>query len=65
MVRKKVNQTRMIDEFVIQKFPNRCPYCEEPISYDSIHLKIGDNEVECPFCKRKFIKVVSHNDVVS
>lgn len=58
MRRRKVNKLKIFDELVIQKFPNRCPYCDEPISYESMDLKIGENEVECPFCKKKFIRII-------
>ena len=46
------------EEQVIQKFPNRCPYCDQPISYDQFDLKIGENLVECPSCKKTFFRVV-------
>jgi transposase-like protein len=46
------------EEQVIQKFPSHCPYCDEPISYDQFDLKIGENRIECPSCKRTFIRVV-------
>lgn len=43
---------------VVQKFPYRCPYCDQALSYDTYSLKIGENEIVCPFCKKKFIKVI-------
>ena len=43
---------------VIQKFPYHCPYCDQPISYERFDLKIGDNEIQCPSCKKIYIKVV-------
>ena len=46
-------------EQVIQKFPYRCPYCEQPVSYDDLDLKPGENEVKCPSCKRTYIKLVA------
>ena len=46
------------EDQVIQKFPCRCPYCDQPISYEQFDLKIGDNEIECPSCKKIYIKVV-------
>lgn len=49
------------EEQVIQKFPHRCPYCDQPISYDQFDLKIGENHIECPSCKRIYIKVVSNS----
>jgi ATP-dependent DNA helicase RecG len=48
------------EEQVVQKFPYRCPYCNEPISYDQFHLKVGENKIQCPFCKKVYIKVVSN-----
>jgi DNA-directed RNA polymerase subunit RPC12/RpoP len=60
--RKKRDYSTMkkkFEEQVIQKFSHRCPYCDQPISYDEIDLKSGENEIECPSCKRIFIKVVS------
>lgn len=49
---------KKIHEIVIQKFPYRCPYCDQQLSYDSDSLKVGENEIQCPFCKKKFIKVI-------
>jgi hypothetical protein len=46
-------------EQVIQKFPHRCPYCDEVVSYDAFNLRAGENEIECPSCKRVYIKVIS------
>ena len=48
-----------LKEQVIQKFPQRCPYCDRPISYDQFDLKTGENEIQCPSCKKIYIKVVS------
>ena len=48
-------------EQVIQKFFYRCPYCEQPITYNDLHLKLGENEVKCPSCKRTYIKIVSNS----
>jgi uncharacterized Zn-finger protein len=48
-----------MEEEVVQRFPYRCPYCDQTISYDQYDLKVGENEIECPFCKRIYIKVVS------
>jgi len=48
-----------LEEQVVQKFPHRCPYCDQPISYDQFDLKKGENRVQCPFCKKTYIKVVS------
>lgn len=47
-----------IEELVVQEFPYRCPYCDQLVSYENIELRVGENEVECPSCKRKYIKVV-------
>jgi len=46
-------------EQVIQKFSYRCPYCEQPISYDQFNLEVGENEVKCPSCQRTYIKLVA------
>ncbi len=51
-------QTKL-EEQVIQKFAYRCPYCDQPISYDQFHLKMGENKIQCPSCKKTYIKVVS------
>jgi formylmethanofuran dehydrogenase subunit E len=48
---------------VIQKFPHRCPYCGEPVSYDRMELKTGENEILCPSCRKTYIKVVSDSTV--
>src|SRR4030042_589842 len=50
---------RKLEEQVVQEFPYRCPYCEQEVSYEKIKLKVGENEIECPFCKKRYIKVVS------
>jgi transposase-like protein len=47
------------EEQIIQKLPYRCPYCEQPISYDQFNLKVGENEVKCPSCQRTYIKLVA------
>jgi hypothetical protein len=49
---------KRLKEQVVQKFPYRCPYCDQPVSYDQFNLKLGENEIQCPSCKRKYIKVV-------
>ena len=46
-------------ETVVQQWVHRCPYCEEPISYDQIPLAPGENRISCPSCKKVFIKIVS------
>jgi len=47
------------EEQVIQKFSYRCPYCDQPICYDQFDLKAGENKIQCPYCKKIYIKVVS------
>jgi predicted SprT family Zn-dependent metalloprotease len=54
-----MHMKKKLKEQVVQKFPYRCPYCDQPITYDQFNLKIGENEIKCPFCKKKYIKVVS------
>ena len=46
-------------EQIIQAFPRRCPYCDEPVSDDQSDLRIGENPVECPSCHRIYIRVVT------
>lgn len=47
------------DDQIVQSFPHRCPYCDQPVSYDQFDLKRGENSIQCPSCKQIFIKVVS------
>ena len=47
-----------LEEQVVQKFPHRCPYCDQPISYDQFDLRDGENEIRCASCKKIYIKVV-------
>ena len=49
---------RKLEEQVVQEFPRRCPYCEQIVSYDDLHLKPGENEIKCLSCQKKYIKVV-------
>jgi DNA-directed RNA polymerase subunit RPC12/RpoP len=49
-----------MEEQVIQKFSYRCPYCDQPISYEKYSLKAGENEIQCPSCHKIYIKVVSN-----
>ena len=49
---------KKLEEQVVQEFPRRCPYCEQIVSYDDLHLKPGENEIKCLSCKKKYIKVV-------
>jgi ribosomal protein L37AE/L43A len=53
-----IQMKKKLEEQVIQKFPYHCPYCDQPVSYDQFDLKIGENKIECPSCKKIFIKVV-------
>ncbi len=48
-----------LEEQVVQEFPYRCPYCNQEVSYEKVDLKVGENEIECPSCKKEYIKVVS------
>ena len=50
---------KKIEEQVVQEFPYRCPYCEQEVSYDDLHLKPGENEIKCLSCKKKYIKLVT------
>jgi len=50
------------DEQVVQRFRHRCPYCDQPITYEHLDLKTGENPIRCPSCHRTFIKVVSDSD---
>lgn len=49
---------KRLEEQVIQKLPYRCPYCDQPITYDDLHLKPGENEVKCPSCRKVYIRIV-------
>ncbi len=49
---------RKLEEQIVQKLAYRCPYCDQPITYDDLHLKPGENEIKCPSCQKKYIKVV-------
>jgi len=49
---------KKLEEQVVQKFLHRCPYCDQPISYDQFDLRDGENEIQCPSCKKVYIKVV-------
>jgi uncharacterized Zn-finger protein len=56
----KIRHKKMeIEEQWVQKFSNRCPYCDRPISYEQFDLKSGENEIQCPSCKKIYIKVVT------
>lgn len=58
--REALPMKRKKQEHVIQRFPHRCPYCDQSISYDQYDLREGDNEIHCPSCKKTYIKVVSN-----
>jgi uncharacterized C2H2 Zn-finger protein len=51
---------KKLEEQVVQKFPHRCPYCDQPISYDQFELRDGENEIRCPSCKKIYIKAVGN-----
>ena len=57
--RNKRNKKMQVEEQVVQEFPRRCPYCDQIVSYDDLHLKPGENEIKCLSCKRRYIKVVA------
>jgi hypothetical protein len=46
------------EDWIVQRFDHRCPYCDEVIVYEGLPLKPGENEITCPSCKEVFIKVV-------
>ena len=48
-----------LKEQVVQKFSYRCPYCDQPVSYDEFDLKVGENEIQCLHCKKIYTKVVA------
>jgi len=47
-----------LKEQVVQKFSYRCPYCDQPVSYDEFDLKVGENEIQCVSCKKIYIRMV-------
>jgi len=47
-----------LKEIVVQEFPHRCPYCDQPVSYEQFDLKPGENLIRCPSCQTTFVKVV-------
>ena len=59
--RAKRSKKNEFEEQLVQKFSHRCPYCDQPISYDRFDLKAGENVIECFSCKRTYIKVVSNS----
>jgi DNA-directed RNA polymerase subunit RPC12/RpoP len=50
---------KKLEEQIIRSFPYRCPYCDEPVSYDQFDLKVGENEIRCPSCKKMYVKMIS------
>jgi hypothetical protein len=59
ILRKKHGKKKEIEEQLVQKFPHRCPYCDQPLSYDQFDLKVGENKIQCFSCNKTYIKVVS------
>jgi len=59
--RNKGPKKKEFEEQLVQKFPYRCPYCDQPISYDQFDLKVEENEIRCFSCKKIYIKVVSNS----
>mgnify|MGYP001561920324 CR=1 len=57
--RKKRYKKIELEEQLVQKFSYRCPYCNEPISYDQFNLKVGENEIQCPSCKKIYTKIIT------
>jgi hypothetical protein len=57
--RNKHHRKKELEEQLVQKFPHRCPYCDQTISYDQFDLKIGENKIHCFSCKKTYIRVVS------
>jgi hypothetical protein len=55
----KEEMKKRVDEQIVQSFSHRCPYCDQPLSYDHITLRDGENSITCPSCNKIFIKVVS------
>ena len=54
-----MRRKKELEEQVVQKFPCRCPYCDQPITYDQFNLKVGENKIQCPSCEKVYIKAVS------
>jgi len=57
-VRKTRYKKMELEEQSVQKFSYRCPYCDQPVSYNQCNLKAGENEIQCFSCKKTYIKVV-------
>jgi Zn finger protein HypA/HybF involved in hydrogenase expression len=56
---KEMKMGKEIEDFTVQKFEHRCPYCDQIIAYERFELKAGDNPIQCPSCQKTFIKIVS------
>ena len=54
----KLYKKRKLAEQVVQKFSYRCPYCDQPVSYDEFDLKVGENKIQCLSCKKIYVKMV-------
>ena len=59
--RKNGAMESKLEEQVVQEFSHCCPYCDEPVSYEQLDLKMGENKIKCPSCKKIYIKVVLGN----
>ena len=59
MIRRiKHDKKKEFEEQLVQKFPHRCPYCDQLVSYDRFDLKVGENKIRCRSCNKTYIKVV-------
>ena len=48
-----------LKEEVLQRFPYRCPYCDQPVAYDSFELKEGENLIQCPSCLKTYVRILA------
>ena len=48
-----------VKEEVVQRFPYRCPYCDQPVSYDSFDLREGENRIQCPSCLKTYVRILT------
>jgi len=53
----------MLMEILVQSFPYRCPYCNNEIIYDPEKLTEGENEITCPICNKKFIRIFNMDQI--
>ena len=62
--RNKPHRKKGLEEQLVQTLPHRCPYCDQPISYDRLNLEVGENKIRCFSCDKTYIKVVwnSHEE---